>query len=62
MIIKTKEFFQIISLHYRLPPKARFNDLLGRLTMMADPHNAERLRVCSLTRRCLQLFIARRLA
>lgn len=60
MILPTKTFFQLIRIHHRLPPEARPADLLGRLSVMADPANAARMRVDELTRRCLRLFLGKR--
>lgn len=53
------QFFQLIRIHHRLPPASRFNDLLGRLSAMADPAN-QAFKVTDLTRRCLRRFIDRR--
>lgn len=60
MILPTKSFFNLIRIHYRLPPGDRPADLLGRLSLMADPANSARLRIDDLTRRCLRLFLGRR--
>ncbi|QEE37973.1 MULTISPECIES: hypothetical protein [unclassified Methylobacterium] len=60
MIVDLKPYFQLIQVHHKLPSKHRFNDLLGRLSTMADPAN-DRMRVDPLTRQCLTRFLARRL-
>lgn len=60
MILPTKNLFNLIRTHYRLPPDHRPADLLGRLSAMADPANAARMRVDELTRRCLRLFLGKR--
>lgn len=61
MILATKQFFDLIRIHHKLPLKHRPNDLAGRLRSMADPTTGERMRVDPLTRRCLNLFLAKRL-
>ncbi len=62
MLYATQQFFQLIRIHWLLPPDSRPADLRGRLTLMADPANGARLRVTELTQRCLRLFIERRSA
>lgn len=61
MILNTKPFFNLLCIHHKLPVAHRPADLSGRLRSMADPATGERLRVDPLTRRCLGLFLARRL-
>lgn len=61
MIIDTKPFFNLLRIHHKLPVAHRPADLTGRLSTMADPATGERMRVDPLTRRCLGLFLARRL-
>lgn len=61
MIVDLKPYFQLIQIHHKLPSKHRFNDLLGRLSTMADPVNEDRMRVDPLTRQCLTRFLAKRL-
>lgn len=57
MILNTKPFFQLVRIHHKLPPEARFNDLLGRLSVIADG----RIQTDPLTQRCLGLFLRRRI-
>lgn len=61
MIVDTKSFFNLLRIHHKLPVAHRQADLTGRLSTMADAATGERMRVDPLTRRCLGLFIARRL-
>lgn len=61
MILHTKPFFNLLRIHHKLPLAHRAADLTGRLSSMADPATGERMRVDPLTRRCLGLFLARRL-
>ncbi len=60
MILATKQFFDLIRIHHKLPKKHRPNVLAGRLNSMADPSN-EQMQVDPLSRRCLRLFNAKRL-
>jgi len=62
MLYATQQFFQLIRIHFMLPPDSRPADLHGRLSLMADPAHAARLRVSELTQRCLRLFLDRRLS
>ena len=61
MLLRTKDFFNLIRVHYMLPPESRPADLAGRLTVMADPAN-KAFNITDLTRRCLARFIRKRRA